>query len=98
MPDQRYGGAADAAEILGRGVSQFNEMRRRNTYVLEPRTGSLRRLEESSRADARNLHLVAPSFAGQRLPGGSWEYDLERLRSIREGDYRAAVPLGPSGE
>lgn len=98
MPESRYGGAEEAAAILGRGVSQFNQMRRRNTYVLEPRTGSLRRLEETSRADARDLHLVAPSFAGQRLPGGSWEYDLERLRSIREGHYRAAVPPRTSDE
>lgn len=97
MPNGRYGTAEQAAAIVGRSVSQLNEMRRRNTYVLDPRTGSLRRLENSSRADARNLHLVAPSFAGQRLPGGSWEYDLERLRSIREHDYRAAVPLPQSG-
>jgi hypothetical protein len=93
-----YGNAIDAAAVLDRSISQFNEVRRRNTFVFNPATGRLERLsgDNYKAVPIRDMHLVAPSLAGQRLPGGVWEYDLERLRRIRAGDLSAAgLPSQP---
>lgn len=86
-----YGNAIDAAAVLDRSISQFNEVRRRSTFVFNPSKGRLERLggDHNKAVPIRDLHLVAPSLAGQRLPGGVWEYDLERLRRIRAGDLSA---------
>lgn len=83
----RFGGAVDAADVLGVSRAQLDRVRASGTYVYDPGTGSRRRPtteEASDRAWLSTQHLIAPSLFAQKLPRGVWEYDLVRLRRQRE--------------
>lgn len=95
----RFGGATEAAEILGKSLSQFNAIRVRVTYVYDPLTQSLLRPTEEQLSDRQWLqshHLTAPTLAGQSLPRSPWEYRLDLLAEYRElGWPGARYPLPP---
>jgi len=83
----RFGGAAAAATVLGVSRAQLDRMRAAATLVFDAASGTQRKLtkeEAGDRAALRQLHLIAPSLHAQKLPGGAWEYHLERLRRQRE--------------
>lgn len=83
----RFGGSQEAAMVLGVSRAQLDRMRRAATYVYDPESGALRRMtdkEAGNRKLQRTLHLIAPSLQAQKLPGGGWEFHLDRLRAQRE--------------
>lgn len=98
MNNADIGTAQEAADLLDLSLSQFNEQRLAATYEYDPVTQELAPLPPkdelpegmSLRDYMRGRHLVAPALAGQRRPGGSWEFNLTRLRDIRERGLPAA--------
>lgn len=92
MSDDTIGTAKEAAELLDLSLSQFNEQRLAATYEYDPASGEASPLPERGelpegqtlREYMRDRHLVAPTLAGQRRPGGSWEFNLTRLQKLRE--------------
>lgn len=98
MSNDRIGPAEEAAEVMGLSLSQFNEQRLAATYEYDPVSGSLSPLpaqddlpeEHTLRQYMRGRHLCAPTLAGQRRPGGSWEFNLTRLRALREHGWPGA--------
>lgn len=91
--EHEIGGANEAAELLGLSVSRFNALRLRDTYLYDPVKESLSRVNPN-RANLRERlageHLVAPTFAGRRLAGGRWRYNLTRLREYRRDGWPGA--------
>lgn len=87
---EKFGGATDAARLLGVSLSSFNAMRAAETFIYEPTTQQLTKLTSehlSNRGFLSRHHLVAPTLAGTKRPGGRWEFNLERLRHIRENGF-----------
>lgn len=83
----RFGNADAAAEILNISRAQLNRIRAASCFVYDPGTGSRRRPTPAESANRRWLaaqHLICPSLCAQKLPGGTWKYDLTRLRRQRE--------------
>jgi hypothetical protein len=101
MAEKKFGGATDAAEVLGVSISQFNEMRLRDTHVYDSRTEECTPIDPD-RDDLRSFlegkHLVAPAYAGRRPAGGHWEYNLHRLREYRERGWPGARYTRPETE
>lgn len=92
-PMSRYGTAAEAAKTLGVSLSQFNGIRANLTYELDAVTQAVRPLDPGRRGDRaylRCVHLVAPAVAGHKLPGCAWEFNLPRLRELRERGWQGA--------
>lgn len=104
MSKDTIGTAQEAADLLDLSLSQFNEQRLAATYEYDPATQELAPLpskEELSEGTSlrdymRGRHLVAPTLAGQRRPGGSWEFNLTRLRELREGGWPGASFSAPA--
>lgn len=98
MSEDTIGTAQEAADLLELSLSQFNEQRLAATYEYDPVTQELTPLpskEElpegtSLREYMRDRHLVAPTLAGHRRPGGSWEFNLTRLRRLRQNGWPGA--------
>ena len=83
----RFGGSQEAAAVLDVSRAQLDRMRRAAAYVYDPASGATRRMtgeEAGDRKLQRTLHLIAPSLQAQKLPGGSWEFRLDRLQAQRE--------------
>lgn len=95
MSDDTIGTAQEAADLLGLSLSQFNEQRLAATYEYDPATGEVSPLPERSelpegqtlREYMRGRHLTAPTLAGQRRAGGSWEFNIDRLRRYRKNGW-----------
>lgn len=87
------GNAKEAADVLGVSLSQFNHMRLLDTYTWEPQ-GRSRTKIDPTRDDLREFlqgkHLVAPAYAGRRPAGGSWTFNLTRLRKYQEHGWPGA--------
>lgn len=86
MTDEKLGGATEAAAVLDLSISQFNTMRLLATYIYDPLRGTTERVDPD-RDDLREYladkHLLAPTFAGHRYPGGRWKYNLAKLRKYQ---------------
>jgi len=105
MSDDTIGTAREAAELLGLSLSQFNARRRAVTREYDPATGETFALpskddlpeDTSLREYLRDRHLVAPTLAGNRMPRGSWEFNLTVLQEYREQGWPGArfpTPVG----
>ena len=98
MSEDTIGTAQEAADLLDLSLSQFNEQRLAATYEYDPTNQELAPLPSKEELpEGTNLreymdgrHLVAPTLAGKRRPGGSWEFNLTRLRELREGGWPGA--------
>lgn len=94
-----FGGARDAARILGMTISSFNRVRLRVTYVYDPVSGEVSSLD-LSRNDLRTFteakHLVAPTLAGTKLPGRPWTFRLDLLRQYQELGWPGAEFPAPT--
>lgn len=98
MSKNDIGSAEDAAEVMGLSVSQFNEQRLAATYEYDPVSETIAPLPDlddlpegtSLRQYMRGRHLCAPTLAGQRWPGGKWEYNLTRLQMLRDEGWPGA--------
>lgn len=98
MSEDKIGTATEAAKLLGLSLSQYNEQRLAATYEYDPRTQQLLPLPprdelpegQTLREYMEGRHLVAPTLAGQRRPGGSWEFNLTRLQGLRENGWPGA--------
>lgn len=79
------GSAAEAAKLFGLGLSAFNLQRARGTYILHLEDGRIEPVgpRALTRAELSGLHLVAPSYGGEKRPGARWEYDLHAIRQGR---------------
>lgn len=89
----KIGTAEEAADVLGISLSQFNHMRLLDTYVWNAQTESLQQVDpdrDDLRAYLKDKHLVAPAFAGRRPAGGSWRFNLTRLREYEERGWPGA--------
>ena len=96
---EKFGGASEAAKVLGMPESSFNRLKLRVAYLYDPTTRSLNPLDRHS-DDLRSLihesHVVAPSLAGQSYPGRPWEFRLDLLRQYRRNGWAGAEYFGPS--
>lgn len=84
----RYGGAAQAARVLGISRAQLDRKRAAGTFIRDPNSRTLRRPTAQQARDRgwlRLQHLVAPSLFAEKLPAGRWEYDVSRLRRRQAG-------------
>ena len=93
-----FGTASAAAKILGMTKSQFNRARLAGTYIYDPVAESVAHLA-SVPADRRpslpDCHLVAPAFAGVKLPRSRWRFRLDRLRHYRDHGWPGAEASAP---
>lgn len=102
MPE--IGTAKEAADLLDVSLSQFNRMRLLDTYIWEPQTGARQRVDpgrDDLRDHLADKHLVAPAYAGRRLAGGSWRFNLTKLKKYQEQGWPGAEypdPVKPSGK
>lgn len=80
--------AKEAAEVLGLSLSQFNERRRHDTWIYNVQDQTLGERVDPGlsryRQKVKSLHLVTPTLAGRKPAGGRWEYNLEKLRRLRD--------------
>jgi hypothetical protein len=88
-----FGGAREAARILGMTVSSFNRLRLRVTQIYDPVLGSVSPIDngvEDLRGYTQEHHLVAPTLAGLKLPGRPWTFRLDLLRRYRDRGWPGA--------